>query len=72
MWDSYFNTLAFFVDTSGGFTFQASNEWIPVAGEWNHLAVVRESGVITFYVNGTSYGANEEGGGTPSQSIPDI
>lgn len=30
----------------------------PVAGQWNHVAFVRDSGTVTLYVNGNSVGAN--------------
>ena len=58
-------TVLHFNTSSGGGIFLASNPWIPVIGQWYHLAVVKSGSSYTFYRDGVA-----DGTGTNSTTIP--
>ncbi len=68
--NNYFGTSAtvlHFNTTEGDYVELASNTWTPVAGQWYHLAVVKNGNTYTFYRNGVA-----DGTATASESFPKV
>lgn len=48
--------LYFYMATGATSATEQSNAWTPTLGTWYHVAVTRQSGLFTFYVNGVNKG----------------
>ncbi|MFZ4765909.1 MAG: LamG-like jellyroll fold domain-containing protein, partial [Roseimicrobium sp.] len=59
------STVFYFFSPGGGNVTMASNAWMPVIGQWYHLAVVKSGNSFTFYRDGVA-----DGTATATAAVP--
>lgn len=67
---SFSQSLLFFGCQDGGWLFQHNQTWAPSAGTWYHVAIVRASGTINSYVNGSMIGSSTSYSSTLTSNRP--
>jgi hypothetical protein len=66
--DGVSHAAVFGINTpAGGFALPSSSTWVPVIGQWYHLAVVKSGNNYSFYVNGAL-----DGTATSTVAVPTV